>query len=77
MNDATTSQHDPTATDDSDGGDYTAYPAPRASSLWHRHGPKPRPLTDAERRHNRELLDAAQYKPHTAAAKGGRSCSPT
>ncbi|MFI9311557.1 hypothetical protein [Streptomyces triculaminicus] len=37
-----------------------AYPEPPASPLWHRHGPKPRPLTPAQQQRNRELLDAAQ-----------------
>jgi hypothetical protein len=37
-----------------------AYPEPPASLLWHRHGAKARPLTDAQRKHNRELLDIAQ-----------------
>ncbi|WP_333741181.1 hypothetical protein [Streptomyces sp. IBSBF 2806] len=37
-----------------------AYPEPPASPLWHRHGAKTRPLTPAEQRRNRELLDAAQ-----------------
>ncbi|MEV8297832.1 hypothetical protein [Streptomyces rochei] len=45
-----------------------AYPEPPASSLWHRHGAKARPLTDAQRKRNRELLDIAQRKPRTAAA---------
>ncbi|WPO76289.1 hypothetical protein [Streptomyces sp. KN37] len=51
------------------------YPEPPASLLWHRHGPV-RPLTDAERRHHREVLAAAQRKPHTDAEED-RSCSPT
>ncbi|MFD5848210.1 hypothetical protein [Streptomyces chartreusis] len=37
-----------------------AYPEPPASPLWHRHGAKARPLTDAQKRRNRELLDIAQ-----------------
>ncbi|MEV0604560.1 hypothetical protein AB0I82_35415 [Streptomyces sp. NPDC050315] len=38
-----------------------AYPEPPASPLWHRHGGvKVRPLTDAQKRRNRELLDIAQ-----------------
>ncbi|WP_314223620.1 hypothetical protein [Streptomyces zaehneri] len=45
-----------------------AYPEPPASSLWHRHGAKARPLTDAQRNRNRELLDLAQRKPRTTAA---------
>ncbi|MFF4704715.1 hypothetical protein ACWC4D_23890 [Streptomyces sp. NPDC001288] len=35
------------------------YPEPPGSSLWHRRGPRVRPLTDAQRRRNRELLDTA------------------
>ncbi|GAA2733433.1 hypothetical protein [Streptomyces nogalater] len=53
-----------------------AYPEPPASPLWHRHGAKARPLTPAQQRRNRELLDIAQRKP----ARGRRrasSCSPT
>jgi hypothetical protein len=47
-----------------------AYPEPPASPLWHRHGTKARPLTDAQRQHNRELLVLAQRttrprSPHT------------
>ncbi len=45
-----------------------AYPEPPASLLWHRHGAKARPLTDAQRKRNRELLDTAQRKPRTTAA---------
>jgi hypothetical protein len=37
-----------------------AYPEPSASPLWHRHGAKASPLTDAQRRRNRELLVLAQ-----------------
>ncbi|MET9438102.1 hypothetical protein [Streptomyces sp. NPDC006551] len=40
-----------------------AYPEPPASPLWHRHGAKGRPLTDAQRQRNRELLVLAQYTP--------------
>lgn len=54
-----------------------AYPEPPASPLWHRHGAKARPLTDAQKKRNRELLDIAQRKPRTRAAQEGRSCSPT
>ncbi|MFE7517118.1 hypothetical protein ACFU8I_38705 [Streptomyces sp. NPDC057540] len=45
-----------------------AYPEPPASPLWHRHGAKARPLTDAQRQRNRELLVLAQHRP--------RPCSP-
>ena len=45
-----------------------AYPEPPASPLWHRQGAKARPLTDAQKRRNRELLDIAQRKPRSAAA---------
>ncbi|QKZ18604.1 hypothetical protein [Streptomyces chartreusis] len=37
-----------------------AYPEPPASPLWHRDGVKARPLTPAQQRRNRELLDIAQ-----------------
>ncbi|TXS58221.1 hypothetical protein [Streptomyces sp. t39] len=40
-----------------------AYPEPPASPLWHRHGAKARPLTDAQQRRNRELLVLAQKRP--------------
>ncbi|MGA5171312.1 MULTISPECIES: hypothetical protein [Streptomyces] len=40
-----------------------AYPEPPASPLWHRHGAKARPLTDAQRQRNRELLVLAQRTP--------------
>ncbi|MFD3567434.1 hypothetical protein [Streptomyces sp. NPDC058667] len=40
-----------------------AYPEPPASPLWHRHGAKARPLTDAQRQRNRELLVLAQHRP--------------
>jgi hypothetical protein len=45
-----------------------AYPEPPASPLWHRHGAKTRPLTDTQKKRNRELLDLAQRKPRTTAA---------
>ncbi|MBT2413772.1 hypothetical protein J7I94_25005 [Streptomyces sp. ISL-12] len=45
-----------------------AYPEPPASPLWHRRGPKARPLTPAQQKRNRELLDIAQRKPRTKAA---------
>ncbi|MFD9794244.1 hypothetical protein ACFWXK_25210 [Streptomyces sp. NPDC059070] len=45
-----------------------AYPEPPASPLWHRHGAKPRPLTDTQRQRNRELLVLAQRKPRATAA---------
>ncbi|GAA2225112.1 hypothetical protein [Streptomyces indiaensis] len=37
-----------------------AYPEPPASPLWRRHAAKARPLTDAQRKRNREFLDVAQ-----------------
>ncbi|MFC8174975.1 hypothetical protein [Streptomyces sp. NPDC057325] len=40
-----------------------AYPEPPASPLWHRHGANARPLTDAQRQRNRELLVLAQHRP--------------
>lgn len=45
-----------------------AYPEPPAHPLWHRHGAKARPLTPAQQKRNRELLDIAQRKPRTTAA---------
>jgi hypothetical protein len=45
-----------------------AYPEPPASPLWHRHGAKARPLTDAQRKRNRELLDVAHRKPRRTGA---------
>ncbi|MGW3458569.1 hypothetical protein ACWDE9_02890 [Streptomyces olivaceoviridis] len=46
-----------------------AYPEPPASPLWHRHGGvKARPLTAAQQKRNRELLDIALRKPRTRAA---------
>ncbi|MFE6526069.1 hypothetical protein [Streptomyces sp. NPDC057794] len=45
-----------------------AYPEPPASPLWHRHGAKARPLTDAQRQRNRELLVIGQRKPRKSAA---------
>lgn len=45
-----------------------AYPEPPASPLWHRHGAKARPLTAAQQKRNRELLDIALRKPRTRAA---------
>jgi hypothetical protein len=45
-----------------------AYPEPPASALWHRHGAKARPLTDAQRKRNRELLDLALRRPRSTAA---------
>ncbi|MFD5951999.1 hypothetical protein ACFWAZ_39075 [Streptomyces collinus] len=45
-----------------------AYPEPPASPLWHRHGAKARPLTAAQQKRNRELLDIAQRKSRTRAA---------
>ncbi|RPK23573.1 hypothetical protein EES37_38100 [Streptomyces sp. ADI91-18] len=46
-----------------------AYPEPPASPLWHRHGGmQARPLTDAEKKRNCELLVLAQRKPRPTAA---------
>ncbi|MFF5407865.1 hypothetical protein ACFY8K_33990 [Streptomyces misionensis] len=39
-----------------------AYPEPPASPLWHRHGAKARPLTEAQQKRNRELLVLAQKR---------------
>ncbi|MGW6744835.1 hypothetical protein ACWGDX_29560 [Streptomyces sp. NPDC055025] len=66
---SSTSSHD-TYTDHA-----LAYPEPPASPLWHR---KPQPLTDAQKKRNRELLVLAQRKPRTTTRhKGGPSCSPS
>uniref|UniRef100_UPI003F492DFC hypothetical protein n=1 Tax=Streptomyces achromogenes TaxID=67255 RepID=UPI003F492DFC len=46
-----------------------AYPEPPASPLWHRHGAKARPLTDAQKRRNRELLVLAQHSPRPRSPK--------
>ncbi|MCZ4125757.1 hypothetical protein [Streptomyces sp. H39-S7] len=43
--------------------DHLAYPEPPASPLWHRDGPKARPLTPAQQQRNRELLVLAQRTP--------------
>ncbi|TGZ12365.1 hypothetical protein DV517_74600 [Streptomyces sp. S816] len=40
-----------------------AYPEPPASPLWHRHGAQTRPLTEAEKKRNRDLLVLAQHTP--------------
>ncbi|MFF6835221.1 hypothetical protein ACFY84_25645 [Streptomyces sp. NPDC012438] len=40
-----------------------AYPEPPASPLWHRDGPRTRPLTPEQQRRNREALLAAQRCP--------------
>ncbi|MFJ1561565.1 hypothetical protein [Streptomyces mirabilis] len=45
-----------------------AYPEPPASPLRHRHGAKARPLTDAQKKRNREFLNLAQRKPRITAA---------
>jgi hypothetical protein len=55
-----------------------AYPEPPAHPLWHRHGPKPRPLTPKQQQRNRELLLLAQHtprprsRPATHQAEAGR-----
>ncbi|MFI9781645.1 hypothetical protein ACIHCV_44825 [Streptomyces sp. NPDC051956] len=46
-----------------------AYPEPPASPLWHRHGAKARPLTDTERRRNRQFLVLAQYTPRPSSPR--------
>ncbi|KJY27438.1 hypothetical protein VR46_39100 [Streptomyces sp. NRRL S-444] len=40
-----------------------SYPEPPASPLWHRDGPKPRPITPEQQRRNCELLLRAQHTP--------------
>ncbi|MFB7745399.1 hypothetical protein [Streptomyces sp. NPDC056132] len=54
-----------------------AYPEPPASPLWHRHGAKARPLTDAQKQRNCELLLLAQHKPRTHRRAEKPACSPT
>ncbi|MFF9497219.1 hypothetical protein [Streptomyces flaveolus] len=56
------------STTDRDVDHALAYPEPPASALWHRHGAKARPLTDAQRKRNRELLDLASRRPRSTAA---------
>ncbi|MCZ0204716.1 hypothetical protein OZK63_04720 [Streptomyces sp. UMAF16] len=50
-----------------------AYPEPPASPLWHRHGAKARPLTPAQQRRNRELLDIAQHTLRPRAPRAHRT----
>ncbi|MGW6874607.1 hypothetical protein ACWGHA_19970 [Streptomyces xanthophaeus] len=40
-----------------------AYPEPPASPLWHRSGPKPRPITPGQQQRNCELLLRPQHTP--------------
>ncbi|WP_037882396.1 hypothetical protein, partial [Streptomyces sp. NRRL S-378] len=50
-----------------------AYPEPPASPLWHRHGRvQARPLTDAEKKRNRELLVLAQHPAPLALPRSWR-----
>ncbi|MCL7429775.1 hypothetical protein [Streptomyces sp. YS415] len=42
-----------------------AYPEPPPSPLWHRHGAKARPITDAQQKRNRDLLVLAQRTTRT------------
>ncbi|SEF19013.1 hypothetical protein [Streptomyces sp. Ag109_O5-10] len=46
-----------------------AYPEPPASPCWHRHGPKPTPLTPEQQRHNREALALALHAPRPRAPR--------
>ncbi|MFJ2709054.1 hypothetical protein ACIO3R_38520 [Streptomyces sp. NPDC087428] len=50
--------------------DHLAYPEPPASPLWHRQGPKLRPITPEQQRRNRELLLHAQ---HTSRPRSPRT----
>ncbi|MER6464561.1 hypothetical protein ACWC4D_23190 [Streptomyces sp. NPDC001288] len=52
------------------------YPEPPASLLWHRRGPRVRPLTDAQRRRNRELLDTAARPARTRLQRPGGATVP-
>ncbi|MFC3235042.1 hypothetical protein [Streptomyces nitrosporeus] len=49
--------------------DPLAYPEPPASPLWHRRGPKPRPITPEQQRRNREALDLAQCTTRTRSTR--------
>ncbi|WP_331734517.1 hypothetical protein [Streptomyces sp. NBC_00046] len=62
---SSTPQHDANRT--------LAYPEPPASPLWHRLGPKPRPITPEQQRRNRELLLSAQ---HTTRPRPPRPTNP-
>ncbi|WP_328335774.1 MULTISPECIES: hypothetical protein [unclassified Streptomyces] len=50
-----------------------AYPEPPASHPWRHHGTKARPLTDAQRKRNCELLLLAQRQHRVEEP----TCSPT
>ncbi|MEU3602238.1 hypothetical protein ABZ714_26500 [Streptomyces sp. NPDC006798] len=52
-----------------------AYPEPPASPLWHRHGARPRPLTPAQQRHNRELLVLAQHTTRPRPRRTTNTCT--
>ncbi|MFJ8855982.1 hypothetical protein [Streptomyces sp. NPDC102437] len=46
-----------------------AYPEPPASPLWHRQGPRPRPITPEQQRRNRELLVLARRSPRSRSPR--------
>ncbi|MEV6962448.1 hypothetical protein AB0M97_25320 [Streptomyces sp. NPDC051207] len=51
-----------------------AYLEPSASPFWHRHGGvKARPLTPAQQRRNRELLDLAQRSPRPRSPRSTKT----
>jgi hypothetical protein len=53
--------------------DHLAYPEPPASPLWHRDGPKARPLTPEQQRRNRELLLRAQHTPRPRSPRSTKT----
>ncbi|MFI7178950.1 hypothetical protein [Streptomyces spororaveus] len=50
-----------------------AYPEPPASPLWHRNGPKPRPITPGQQQHNCELLLRAQHTPRPRSPRTAKN----
>ncbi|MGW6939987.1 hypothetical protein ACWGF3_13430 [Streptomyces xanthophaeus] len=50
-----------------------AYPEPPASPLWHRHGPKPRPITPGQQQRNCELLLRAQHTPRPRSPRTAKT----
>ncbi|MCX4657380.1 hypothetical protein AB0N79_35595 [Streptomyces microflavus] len=51
-----------------------AYPEPAAHPLWRRHQ-RPRPLTPAQQKRNRELLLTAQHTPRPRTPKPSAEAS--
>ncbi|MFF3015518.1 hypothetical protein [Streptomyces sp. NPDC057939] len=50
-----------------------AYPEPPASPLWHRSGPKARPITPGRQQHNCEVLLRAQYTPRPRSPRTAKA----